>query len=124
LKVTIPVKTLSHSLESNDVQSRGQTIKRLTVPVMGVAQSHGQAEQSNPMTSELYHARPAVAEDVLEFFAAVRNLYPDKAPALLDIGSRRWNEALVFEQSGGGIVGAVRRDRANRFGWPYINAER
>ena len=58
------------------------------------------------MAVEKYIIRVASAKEVINFFESIRSLYSEGAPALLDIGLRVWDEAVVAEHDGQ-VVGAV-----------------
>lgn len=58
------------------------------------------------MAAEKYIIRVGSAQEVVDFFDSVRRLYSEVAPALLDIGLRSWDEAVVAERDGQ-VVGAV-----------------
>lgn len=60
------------------------------------------------MNAAEYSISAATAQQVVDFFDEVRGLYPahSRPPALLDVGSRAWDEALVVAHEGQ-IVGAV-----------------
>ena len=58
------------------------------------------------MAAERYIIRTATVQEVVEFFDSVRGLYSKGPPALLDIGLRAWDEAVIAEYNGD-VVGAV-----------------